>query len=51
MGRDDKVGKSNNAKSLPQTPKNQKISPKDMKEEVAREFLELRRKVKRKNNT
>ncbi len=48
MGRDDKVGKSNQAKSLPQTPKNQKISPNDMKEEVAREFLELRKSKKNK---
>lgn len=45
MGRDDKVGSSNNARSLPQTPKNQKIKPSAMKEEVAREFAELRKKV------
>lgn len=44
MGRDDKKGTSNNAKSLPQTPKNQKIKPGDMKEEVAREFAELKGK-------
>ena len=45
MGRDDSIGKSNNKKSLPQTPKNQKIKPGDMKEEVAREFAELKQKV------
>lgn len=45
MGRDDKVGSSNNTRSLPQTPKNQKINPKDMKEEVAKEFAELKKKV------
>ena len=45
MGRDDKKGTSNNAGSLPQTPKNQKIKPGDMKEEVAREFAELKKKV------
>lgn len=52
LGRDDKKGTSNNAKSLPQTPKNQKIKPGDMKEEVAREFADLKKKVqatKRKN--
>ena len=45
MGRDDKKGSSNNARSLPQTPKNQKIKPSDMKEEVAREFAELKNKI------
>ena len=45
MGRDDQKGKSNNKQSLPQTPKNQKIKPEDMKEEVAREFAELKQKV------
>lgn len=49
MGRDDKKGTSNNARSLPQTPKNQKIKPSDMKEEVAREFAELKQKVRSKN--
>ena len=44
LGRDDKKGTSNNAGALPQTPKNQKIKPGDMKEEVAREFAELKKK-------
>ncbi len=42
MGRDDNKTGGNNARSLPQTPKNQKIKPADMKEEMAREFAELR---------
>lgn len=43
MGRDDHNNKagSNNSSSLPQTPKNQKISPGKMKEETAKEFAEL----------
>ena len=41
MGRDDKKGKSNNTSSLPQTPKNQKISPDKVEAEMAREFAEL----------
>jgi hypothetical protein len=41
MGRDDNKTGGNNAGSLPQTPKNQKIKPGDMKEEMAREFAEL----------
>ncbi|AMQ05591.1 MULTISPECIES: hypothetical protein [Sporosarcina] len=42
MGRDDNKTGGNNARSLPQTPKNQKIKPGDMNEEIAREFAELR---------
>jgi len=42
MGRDDNKTGGNNARSLPQTPKNQKIKPGDMNEEIAREFDELR---------
>lgn len=42
MGRDDNKTGGNNARSLPQTPKNQKIKPADMNEEIAREFDELR---------
>ncbi len=49
IGRDDHKGKSNQSKSLPQTPKNQKIQPHQMKEELAKEFAELRR-PKRQNN-
>lgn len=41
MGRDNKQGSTNNSHSLPQTPKRQKIQPRDMKEEMAREFEEL----------
>ena len=41
MGRDDNKTGGNNARSLPQTPKNQKIKPADMNEEIAREFAEL----------
>lgn len=44
MGRDDKKGTSNNTRSLPQTPKNQKIKPDNIKEEVAKEFLSLEKK-------
>ncbi|WP_342515051.1 hypothetical protein MKY34_10190 [Sporosarcina sp. FSL K6-1522] len=41
MGRDDHKGAGNNSRSLPQTPKTQKIKPSDMREEIAREFDEL----------
>ena len=41
MGRDDKKGKSKNKGSLPQTPKNQKIAPNKMREEISRELTEL----------
>lgn len=41
MGRDDHKGSGNNAKSLPQTPKNQKIPPSKMKEEISMELTEL----------
>lgn len=41
MGRDDKKGKSKNKGSLPQTPKNQKIAPNKMREEISRELSEL----------
>ncbi|GEN84035.1 hypothetical protein SLU01_23470 [Sporosarcina luteola] len=53
MGRDEHNNKTgNNTNSLPQTPKNQKIKPKDMKEEIAKEFAELRagNKDKKKKN-
>lgn len=51
MGRDDKKGRSNNKDSLPQTPKNLKIKPSDIREEFAKEFEELEKttpKAKRK---
>lgn len=41
MGRDDHKGASNNSGSLPQTPKNQKIDPSRMKEEISMELAEL----------
>ena len=41
MGRDDSAGKGTNKGSLPQTPKNQKIAPNKMKEEIAKELNEL----------
>ncbi|WP_205407164.1 hypothetical protein [Sporosarcina sp. PTS2304] len=47
MGRDDNKTGSNNSKSLPQTPKNQKIAAKDMKEEMAKELAELRKPSKK----
>ncbi|WP_167693390.1 MULTISPECIES: hypothetical protein [Sporosarcina] len=43
MGRDEHSKGSNASGSLPQTPKNQKIAARDMKEETAREFAELRK--------
>jgi len=51
MGRDDSKSKGTNKRSLPQTPKNQKIAPNKVKEEIAAEFEQLHRLVeKRKNN-
>ncbi|CAM3062350.1 hypothetical protein FITA111629_01255 [Filibacter tadaridae] len=41
MGRDDHKGSGNNSGSLPQTPKNQKIKPGRMKEEISMELAEL----------
>ncbi len=41
MGRDNHQGDGNNSRSLPQTPKRQKIKPGDMQEEIALEFEEL----------
>jgi len=41
LGRDDHKGSSNNSASLPQTPKNQKIKPSQMKEEISMELAEL----------
>ncbi|HWL24525.1 MAG TPA: hypothetical protein VNR38_12395 [Ureibacillus sp.] len=52
MGRDDSQGKSNNTRSLPQTPKNLKISPNKVHEEFAQELDELEELVKKaKGNT
>lgn len=41
MGRDDSIGKGTGKQSLPQTPKNLKIAPNKMKEEIAKELDEL----------
>lgn len=41
MGRDNHKGASNSSASLPQTPKNQKIKPGSMKEEISLELSEL----------
>lgn len=43
MGRDEHTPGGNSSRSLPQTPKKQKIKPADMKEEIARELAELRK--------
>ena len=52
MGRDDSKSKGTNKRSLPQTPKNQKIAPNKVREEISEELNELHRLVeKRKNNT
>lgn len=50
MGRDNHNNKTggNNTSSLPQTPKNQKIKPGDMNEEISKEFAELRKAKKKK---
>lgn len=42
IGRDNKQGKSKNKDTLPQTPKNQKIKPNNVQEEIAAEFAELK---------
>lgn len=58
MGRDDNKSSSNNKNTLPQTPKNLKIQPGKMKEEVSREFAglgnskaikELNKSIKKRN--
>jgi len=41
LGRDDHNSSSNNKNSLPQTPKNLKISPADVQEEFSRELTEI----------
>ncbi len=41
MGRDEHKSRSNNKTALPQTPKSQKISPGNIKEETASEFAEI----------
>lgn len=41
MGRDDSKSKGTNKRSLPQTPRNQKIQPNKIQEEIANELIEL----------
>lgn len=41
MGRDDSKSKGTNKQSLPQTPKNLKIAPNKVREEIADELSEL----------
>lgn len=47
MGRDDSSSKGTNKQSLPQTPKNEKIAPGKMREEVAQELDELHQLVEK----
>lgn len=49
MGRDDKKGSSHNKDTLPQTPKNEKISPNKIREEFSREIAEIERAAQRVN--
>ena len=49
LGRDDKKGSSHNKDTLPQTPKNEKISPNKIREEFSRELAEIERAAKRLN--
>lgn len=51
MGRDNKQGQTNNASSLPQTPKQEKISARAAQEEFSRELSQLEQLVlERKRN-
>lgn len=51
MGRDDSSSKGTNKRSLPQTPKNQKIAPNKAREEIANELDGLHQLVEKlKNN-
>ncbi|BAK15752.1 hypothetical protein JOC25_000945 [Solibacillus kalamii] len=47
MGRDDSKSKGTNKQSLPQTPKNMKIAPNKVKEEIANELTELHQQAKK----
>jgi len=47
MGRDDSKSKGTNKRSLPQTPKNQKIAPNKVREEIADEINELHQLVEK----
>lgn len=50
MGRDDSIGKGTGKQSLPQTPKNLKIAPNKMKEEIAKELNELHQLAEKSRN-
>lgn len=51
MGRDDSKSKGTNKESLPQTPKNLKIAPNKVREEISKELVELHQLVEKgKNN-
>ncbi|MGN7118367.1 YfhD family protein [Lysinibacillus odysseyi] len=47
MGRDDKKGSSHNKDTLPQTPKNEKISPNKIREEFSKELVEIAKSASR----
>ena len=47
MGRDDSKSKGTNKESLPQTPKNLKIPPNKIREEIAEELDELHQEVQK----
>ena len=49
MGRDYKKGNNHNKDTLPQTPKNEKISPNKIREEFSREIAEIEQAAKRLN--
>ena len=50
MGRDDSKSKGTNKQSLPQTPKNLKIAPNKVREEIAEELDELHKLVEKRKN-
>ena len=50
MGRDDSKSKGTNKSSLPQTPKNLKIAPNKVREEIAEELSELHQHATKKKN-
>ena len=50
MGRDDSKSKGTNKRSLPQTPKNEKIPPNKVREEISKELNELHEQVEKRKN-
>ncbi|HWK23126.1 MAG TPA: hypothetical protein VNS08_08860 [Ureibacillus sp.] len=50
MGRDDSNSKGTNKQSLPQTPKNAKIAPGEMREEIAEELNALHQLAQKAKN-